>query len=258
MTRHSFIAALLGAAALSACDKDAVQEIGGPAPAARIRFFHFGVGAPSSGVNFYVDNTKATGTSSTTGQELATGTAYGGVGSGGFYAGISPGQHQISARIPSTAATDPNLAISTLTTTIDNGKTYSFYLSGTYNATTKTVDSFIVEDPIPSEIDFQAATVRFVNAISNSSPMTLYAKATTPDSTVYAIGGDVAYKAAGTFTKIPGGSYNLYTRTAGSTTNVIVRNGVAFTPGRVYTIAARGTIGATGTPVPFLDNTANR
>ena len=256
MTRYACIAALLGAAALSACDKTAVQDIAGPTQNTRIRFFHFGVGAPS--VNFYADNTKMTAVSSTSGQELATGTAYGGVGSGGFYSAVSPGQHQLSGRIPSTATADKDLAISTLTTTLDNGKWYSYYLSGTYNTTSKTVDSFIVEDPVPAEIDFAAVTVRFVNAISNSSPMTLYAKATTPDSTVYTIGGNVAYKGAGVFTKIPGGSYNLYTRTAGSTTNVITRNGVAFTPGRVYTIGARGTIGATGTPAPFLDNTANR
>ncbi len=258
MNRYRFIAVLFGVAVLSACDDDAVQDIAGPTPGASIRFFHFGVGAPAAGVNFFVDNAKMTGVSSTTGQELATGTTYGGVGLGGFYSGIAPGQHQIAARIPSTATADPNLAISTLSTTLENGKLYSYYVSGTYNATTKTADSFIVEDPVPTAIDFQAATVRFVNAIANSSPMTLYAKATTADSTVYTIGGDVAYKGAGTFTKIPGGSYNLYTRTAGSTTNVIIRNGVAFTPGRVYTIGARGTIGATGTPAPFLDNTANR
>ena len=59
MNRHTSLAALLCAGLLSACGKDAVQEvITAPLPAARIRFFNFGVNAP--GVNFYADATKMT------------------------------------------------------------------------------------------------------------------------------------------------------------------------------------------------------
>src|SRR5439155_7466238 len=109
-------------------------------------------------------------------------------------------------------------------------------------------------------IDFSASSVRFVNAISNSSPMTLYAKNTTTGVEV-AVGSVVAYKAAGAFTPLPGAVYDLSTRVAGSATNVITRTGVSFSAGRVYTVGARGDITVTSTTAtnrPILDNTANR
>jgi hypothetical protein len=60
-----------------------------------------------------------------------------------------------------------------------DGKYYSFFLSGPYNTATKKSDFFILEDAAPGALDYAFAYVRFVNAISNSSPMTLYAKNTT-------------------------------------------------------------------------------
>ena len=53
----------------------------------------------------------------------------------------------------------------------------------------------------------------------------------------------------------------LSTRYTGSSTNAIVRAGVSFVAGKVYTISARGDITVTSTTAtnrPFLDNTANR
>ena len=88
--------------------------------------------------------------------------------------------------------------------------------------------------------------------------MTLYARATTADSTVFTIGSPVAYKSAGAWTTIPTGSYDLYTRYVGSTTNVILRTAVGFSGVRVYTVTARGDITSTAAArVPTLDNTAN-
>lgn len=243
---------LLCAAALSTgCDKNAVQDISGPpSGSARIVFFNFGVGSP--GVNFYVNDTKATAILSATGNESTVGVNYGGVAAGGLYSAIAPGQSTLSGRIA--AATDKDLAISSLPVTIADGKSYSFYQSGVYNATTKTVDSFIVEDPIPP-MDWSVAYVRFVNAIFNADPMTLYAAHQTLGQEG-AIGGAVAYKAAGAYVAVPGGVYNLSTRYDGSATNVITRTAVSFLPGRVYTIGARGNI--TVATTILLDNTANR
>jgi hypothetical protein len=238
-----------------------VRDISGPPPAAsRIRFFNFGVNAP--GVNFYANETKMTAiTNSTPGVESTTGVAYGGVGAGGAYEAIAPGSYTLTGKIA--AATDKDLAISPLTTTIEDGKYYSYYMSGIYNTTTKTVESFVVEDPVVAPTDFTIATVRFVHAISNANPMTLYAK-NTVTTTENAVGAEVTYKGAGAFTAIPAGVYDLSTRYTGSATNVITRPGVSFVGGRVYTITARGDItvapstacGATNRTC--LDNTANR
>ncbi|MGQ0713182.1 MAG: DUF4397 domain-containing protein [Gemmatimonadaceae bacterium] len=257
MIRYRALALLLCAAAtLSSCEENAVQEIAGPAPGARILFFNFGVNAP--GVNFYADETKMTAINSTTGNESTNGVAYGAVGSGGFYGAIAPGQHDFTGRIA--AATDKDLPISSVVTTLEDGKHYSFYQSGFYNSTTKTVDAFVVEDPFIANIDFSAAYVRFVNAISNAEPMTLFATHQTTDVET-AVGGEVAYKGAGAFTAIPGGVYDLATRYANSTSNAIRRTGVSFLAGRVYTITSRGNITVVSTSAitrPFLDNTANR
>lgn len=260
MNRLSSIAALLFAGLLSSCGKEAVPDLTGPFSNSRIRFFNFGVGAP--GVNFYANSTKMTAISSTTpGTESTNGVAYGGVGAGGAYSAIAPGQYTVTGKIA--AATDKDLAIATQPTTLADGKFYSFYMSGIYDATAKTVDAFVVEDPFVEPTDFSLATVRFVNAISNANPMTLYAKSTTTGMEV-AVGAEMAYKGAGAFTALPAGVYDLSTRYAGLTTNALTRPGVSFVGGRVYTITARGditvapstTCGATNKTC--LDNTANR
>lgn len=256
MNRYLSIAGLVAAAALSACDyeKNAVQEIAGPVPASRIKFFNFGVNTP--GVNFYANTTKMTAISSATGAESTNGVAQGGVGAGGFYTGIAPGTYTLAGKIAAT--TDKDLAISSVSANIETGKAYSYYISGIYNTTAKSADAFIVEDPIPAQ-NYDVAYVRFVNAISNSQPMVLSVRNQTT-STVTAIGAAVAYKGAGAFVAIPAGLYDLSTRVTGASTDAITRTGVTFVDGRVYTIASRGDITVTGTTSanrPQLDNTAN-
>ncbi len=256
MKKYFSLAVLLCASVLSGCDyeKNAVQDITGTVPASRIKFFNFSVGSP--GVNFYLNSQKMTAVQSTTGVESTTGTVYGGAGNGGgsMYSAIDPGTYTVTGRIAAT--TDKDLAVATLQTTIADAKYYSYYMSGTYNTATKTTESFIVEDPIPA-VDLTIAYVRFVNASANASAMQLFAKNTLTGVEI-PIGAAVAYKSGSAFTAIPNGVYDLSTRTAGSSTNIITRAAVSFSAGRVYTIGARGTIGGTGTAVPALDNTVNR
>jgi hypothetical protein len=259
------LAVLLCVAALAACEKNAVQDLTGPLPSARIKFYNFGVGAPA--VNFYANETKMTAAiltdanrdlCTTTGNESATGVNYGGVGSGGYYAAIVPGQYALAGKIA--AAADKGLSISNLSAGLENGKLYSFYQSGFYDTGAKAVDAFVVEDPLPTEFDYSVAYVRFVHAISNANAMTLYATTTTTGEE-QPVGGAVSYRGAGAFTALTPGVYNLGTRYAGSATNAISRTSVSFSAGRVYTIGARGDItiiSTTATNRPFLDNTANR
>ncbi|MBX6363737.1 MAG: DUF4397 domain-containing protein [Gemmatimonadetes bacterium] len=256
ITRRSTLL-LLCAVALAACDKNGVQDITeAPQGGAAIKFYNLAVGAPS--VNFYAGDKKMTAISSGTGVESTSGTAYGSAAAGDHYTDLAPGQYTLSARI--TAETDHGLAIASVPVTIDAGQHYSFYLSGFYDPTTKTVDAFVVSDPIPENFDYDHAYIRFVNAISNSTPMTLYARSQDTGAEV-AIGGDVAYKSAGAFTAIPPGVYTLSTRTAGSSTDAITRSATAFGAGGVYTISARGdmTVTSSSAPTrPILDSFRNR
>lgn len=251
MTNLRTLALALCAAALSSCGDAAVQSISAPIAGSRIKFFNFGVGAPS--VNFYANTTKVTAISSATGAESVLGVAYGSVGSGGLYATLAPGPYTFTGKIA--AATDKDLAVATVAATLADGKAYSFYISGIYDATAKSVEAFVLEDAFPATIDWTQAYVRFVNAVSNSNPMTLYAKSTTTlaESPVGAI---VAYKGGGAFVAIPGAVYDLGARESGATTNKMSRTAVSFVAGRVYTITARGNILTTSTQL--LDNTTNR
>lgn len=268
MNRHT-PAALLLAITLAGCsgyEKNAVQSITGPLPGAFIRFANFSVSAP--GVNFYANETKMTAVATSacspaptvpnpactgTGVEATTGTAAGSfaTSSVGLYSTIAPGSYTVSGRIA--AATDKDLQISKVTTTIEQGKYYTYYQSGIYDATGKTTDAFIIEDPIPATFDYTQAVVRLVNTVSSSQPVILYAK-NQATGTEVAVGGTIAYKGAGAFVALPAGTYDLSTRLPGSATSTIARTGVTFASGRVYTVTARA---ATATTFA-LDNTTNR
>jgi len=253
------LAILLGVVVMTACDKDAVQisSITAPVTGAKVKFFNFGLNAPQ--VNFYNSNTKVTAISSSTGTESTVGVAYGAVAAGGFYVAIPPGAATFTGRIA--AAVDKDVPIASVPATLADGKSYSVYLSGFYNTTTKQVEGFVVEDAVPATIDYNVALIRFVNASPNATPMQLSVLSSTATAET-AIGAATAYKAGGTFVGVPTGSYTLTVRTAGTTAPAVTRTGVSFIAGRVYTITLRGdmTLPSTGTATnrPFLDNTLNR
>ena len=278
MHRLRCTVALLAAAALAACGEDGIQELAAPAPVARVKFFNFGVNTP--GVNFYANDTKVTAVSSTSirplpappadslcqsvGVETATGVAQGGAASGGFYVGLAPAQYTLTARISATV--DRNLPIASVPLTVAEGKSYSYFVSGIYNTTTKRADAFVLEDDYPAAPAVDTVYVRFVNAIPNAGPLTLFFRnpvtlAEGPVATA------VAYRAGSAFVALPlsstaVGSVDLVVRSPGSTAVAITRTGISISPQRVYTITARGdfTVSATGTSAnrPQLDLTANR
>jgi len=246
----------------TSCDKNAVQEIDAPlVGGAQIKFFNFGVSSPS--VNFYANDVKMSATASTTGAESANGVAYGAVFPSTTYSLIQAGSYTFKGTTSATAATDPNTTVATLAATIEDGKFYSLYTSGLFDAATKTTDAFIVEDKLPAA-DNTAPYVRFVNGIFNAaSAMDLIAKNTATGSETV-VASAVAYKSASEFAKLPEGIYELFARYPGDSANTITRNGtsvVSFVSGKVYTISSRGDITVTSTSAanrPFLDNTANR
>jgi len=258
MIRLRSAAVLLSAALVASCgDKQGAQDILGALPGARVKFFNFGVNAP--GVNFYANDQKMTAITSATGTESTVGTAYSGVGAGGFYTAINPGQYTLTSRIA--AATDKDLAIASASATLAEGKSYSYYLSGFYDAAAKKADAFVIEDDFPATIDYTSVYVRFVNASSNAQPMALVIRNPT-DRAILAATTVTAYKAGSPFVKLTGGGVaDLETASAGATTPTVTRTAVSLVQGRVYTVTLRGDMTVTGTTAtnrPFLDLTANR
>jgi uncharacterized protein DUF4397 len=262
VTTHRHIAALvLGAAAIAACGTTAQTDITAPAPSAKVLFLNEGLNSP--GVNFFADSTKLTAISSATGLQTPVGTTYSQVAAGGYYTGLAAGAHTLSGRLSDTTAANHNVVISSVSTTLADGKWYSYYQSGLYDATGKKVDAFVVEDPIPTTIDYTVANVRFVNAIYNANPGTL--TVTNADTSVHptpppaVIGGAVAYKTAGAYVAVPAGSYSLSVAGLGATP--LTHAAVALAGGRYYTITARGDMtvtSSTATNRPTLDNQPNR
>jgi hypothetical protein len=268
MNRYQSVAVLLGAALLASCGDTGLQDITGPAPSARVKFHNF---SPSSvGVNFYANDAKVTAVASsacanpttaadstactTTGKESTIGTKYGQVATGGLYDGIVPGQYTLAAKIA--AASD---VVSSVSQTIADGQYYSFFMSGPYDATTKTADAFVVEDPSPAGVgvDFSVGYVRLVNAVSNGTDaLTLYVTNTDSTKLVSAIGSPVAYKAAGTFEKLAPGTYTIAVRYPGSSSNVISRTStVSVVGGHAYTVTAYGSTATSSTlGLDFTEN----
>jgi len=147
--------------------------------------------------------------------------------------------------------------VSTASQTIADGKYYSFFMSGPYDATTSTADAFVVEDPIPGSADDSVGYVRLVNAVSNGTDaLTLYVTNTDTTKLVSTIGSPVAYKTAGTFEKLARGSYTLAVRYPGSSSNVISRtSAVSVGSGHVYTVTAYGSTATSSTlGLDFTEN----
>lgn len=258
MMKLRSVAALMGIVAFASCEKNAVQDITGVVPQAKIRFANFALNAPQ--VNFFQNDQKLTAVLTAAGTESPVGVAYSAFASGALYTGVTPGTYEFSSKISDT--TIKNVTVAKASQAVEAGKTYTFYLSGLYNTTTRTAEAFIVEDPYITTFDYTKTYVRFVNAIYNTQPLTLYgANTSIVGSAEVPIGGAVAYKGAGAFVALPCGVYDLNARLTGSTVNTINRTAVSFNCGRIYTITARGDItvvSTTATNRPFLDNTANR
>jgi|GEM_PF-293870 hypothetical protein len=270
-------ALLAGAAVLgAACGPEGPQSITEAAPASAVKFFNFGVNAPS--VNFYANDIKITAANATSctplpappadstcrsrGVESTNGTAFGSGAAGGFYVGLAPGQYTFTGRV--TAATDNGLAIATVPLALAEGRNYSVYLTGFYNTAAKQSDAFVVEDPIPTALSGDSTYLRFVHAIPNAGPLVLFARTQTTPVVEFPVGAAVAYKGAGNFVAVPfrgSGQLDFVVRAAGSNATVASVTGVAIIGARVYTVAARGDATVTSTTAatrPQLTTTANR
>lgn len=263
MTRIRALAALLSAVALAACEKNAVQEITSPVSGAFVRFQNYGVSTP--GVNFYANEQKVTAISTagctpptnpqctTTGIESTTGVVYGTSANGGNYAMLPAGQYTLSSRIAAT--TDNGRAVSSVSIPLADGKFYSYFVSGIYNATAKTTDAFVVEDDLPTSFDYSKAYIRFVNASANAATIsaTTTLQGTTTATTIAA---NLAYKSASAFATVTPGLHDITVTYSGISTTFTGQNLIG---GHVLTLTLRGDATSSSTTTGLaLSGTYNR
>jgi hypothetical protein len=264
MSKLRILTALVCASALVACEKNAVQNITQPTSGAFVRFQNYGVNVP--GVNFYANDQKLTAISAVTctpstdprcvagGIESTTGVAYGASANGGLYSMLAPGQYTLTGRIA--AATDNGLAVATMSTTLADGKFYSYILSGIYNATAKQADGFIIEDVLPTTFDYTKATIRIVNASVNAPNIGVSSKLQGTSNAVL-VGQQVKYKSASNFATVDPGLTDL-TVVLDNNPTPFVFTGISLTGGHVFTLTLRGDATVTTTNGLSLTLTANR
>jgi hypothetical protein len=264
MSRIRLFAALVSVAALAACEKNAVQDITKPiAGGAFIRFHNYGVNVP--GVNFYANDQKLTAISNAActpstdprciaaGIEATTGVAYGSSANGANYSMVAPGTYSLTSRIAATV--DNGLSVATTSATLVDGKYYSYILSGIYNATSKTSDSFLIEDVFPTTFDYSKAYIRIVNASVNAPAISVTSKLQS-STAVVPIGASVPYKAASPFITIEPGLTDVTISAVGQPS--VTLTGFNLIGGHVFTLVLRGDATSTTATGLTITGTANR
>lgn len=258
--RYLLSAVLLLSTIILSCDKTDIQTIDSPVKESGIKFYNFSVNSPA--VNYFANDIKVTSAVSTTGAESGTtGLTYGTVyPANGAYATLDRGTYDFKATRPSTAATDKNLVINKLTANVVEGKNYSLYMCGFYNATAKTTDAFILEDVLPP-IDTGFVYVRFLHVSPNANPVDFIMKRKNGPVGELSIVKNIAFKSGSAFVKIPQGVYDLIIRYPNTSVDVYNRADFSVLKSNVYTFNLRGDItvgGTTATNRTFVDAVNNR
>jgi len=261
MKRIKYILFLLLPIFFLGCEKAKVVDRAseGELTGARIRLYNFAINGLT--VNFYSNETKISATLSTTEAEAVAGTNFGGTYPVNQYALAPVGDRNILSITPRNLATNGNVTTSSTPGSFVDGKFYSVFTCGIYDAVNKKSDAFIIEDNFPQELDATGAYIRIVNPCPNSNIKMVLQKTQTVGAvkTVLEeieIGNGIAYKKSSSFVRIPPGAWELLV-TDLVTAKIATRAATSFLKERVYTIALRGNI-VTGTPATFLDNTVNK
>ncbi len=246
---------------IAACKdgKEAVPDITKPITGAKIRLYNFAYNSP--GVNFYANQQKISAVTSANGSEAVGGVAFGGTYPANQYALTPAGQTTFKAQTSSTNLTMPNAVLTTVDKNVEEGKYYSLFTSGVYNATTKTTEGFIVEDIFPKVADTAQANIRIVNSGFNTSTLSMILTLTKVTNGVTRIdtvniASGVPYKSASPYVGFRPGAYAIVVTDLASGKKV-TRAATTFLTDRVYTLALRGNL-ITSVPAPFIDNTVNR
>jgi hypothetical protein len=253
--------------AFAGCKKDNIKQIYNPATGARIKFIHAVPGLPA--IDGYVNNTKITPliTSSVTDNSKTTsiisgilflGTANANQYSGIFpsntdYAVVTPGNNNITIKTatpvpalvsPQTVA--PGATIVNATQQMDDGKYYSVFAEGLPDAP----GGLIIEDKFTQPAASNKVYVRFANMIPNSpTNLDLGVSYTLTGATAAAtptVATNIGFKTVTDWVALDANSvsttgyvFSLY-KTGTQTKVGTSSSSLVFTPGRYYTILAKG------------------
>ena len=265
----NIIIGVIGLLGLVSCgDKDVIikEYTREPGTEAQVRFYNFGISAPS--INFYANGKKVTATQSLTGEMAPTGVSFGGTYPSLGYVEIEPGSNiTISSKTPTTLAIPTNntnnyeqdkQVSSVNVSSLESKKRYSLFIAGYFDKNTHTAESFIISDDLPPS-DTSKVFIRFVNS-GVAEAGTLSIKVSRMEGTTVLtediVDPALAFKTATPFVAFPYGTYK-FTIIPSNATNRIWERTISLNRDRVHTIAVRGDLRNTS-PAPLLDNTQNR
>lgn len=249
-----FIAA--GALLFSACKKgtlveNTVYEKLAPADTkyAYVKILNL---TPSSPVlTYFMDGTKFSAGLSSSGKETA-GYAYNGLYPDLGYASVTPGAHALAGKIVAGASVDGGLEVLTSSVTLEGGKYYTVFTTGTYSTVDKKIASSVVFQDVSPTLDTSKIYVRLAHFYNGTGNLDMVKDAATGTKIV----SSVAYGTVSDWMEIPNPgqgtapSNKLYINKAGTTTPLIAAGTtVGLTKGRAYTIYLRGITGSSSFPL---------
>jgi hypothetical protein len=214
--RYTLIAvALVAALGASGCSEDDDKNPVAPALSASVMTIHASPDAPE--VDLLVDNAIA-----------KTALAY---PANTGYLSVTAGSHNIKVNVTGTSDTVINTDLS-----LTGGMSYSVFA----------VDSVAVISALVLTDDLTApaagkAHVRFVHLSPNAPAVDIALQGGGP-----VVFGNKAFKEYTAFTPLDAGTYDLEVRLAGTTDVVLPLSGITLQAGKIYTVFAKGFVGATG------------
>ena len=212
----SLIALLIAASSvLVGCNNDdGNSNPVAPAASARVMAIHASPDAPA--VDLVVDGAVA-----------GTGLAY---PNNTAYLDLAAGTHNVKVNVAGTSTTviDANLPLA-------GGVNYSVFAVDSVSA----ISALVLTDDLATPASGKAH-VRFVH-LSPNAPAVDVAVASGP-----VLFANKSFKDYSAFTPVDAGTYNLEVRLAGTSTVVLPLAGVSLQAGKIYTVFAKGFVGAAG------------
>jgi hypothetical protein len=250
----------------AACDKNELSQISTPASGAKIKLIHAAPGLPA--IDGFVNNVKITPLISTSVTDngrsttILSGTVFANIVDVNQYKGVFPVSNDYSLFAagnstvklvtstpnpalvsPQTAA--PGITVASVTQNFDEGKSYSYFVAGLPGAVT----GILTEDKFAMTPAANKVFIRFANMIPNAAgALDLNANYTLTGGTATKVLpiSNVAFGKVSDYVAIDANtvsstSYTFQVSINGTTTNVgAVSSAYIFTPGRYYTLLAKG------------------
>lgn len=254
--------AILG---LASCHKNEITQFSTPSSGAKLKLIHAVPGLPA--VDGYVNNTKITPVISTTVTDntrsttILTGTSFSSVANTNQYTGVFPVNNDYAVVTPGNATIKlvtstpapalvsaqtaaPGTTVVSVTQNLETGKNYSVFAGGFSDAPV----GVVVEDKFTQPAASDKVYVRFANFIPNGGNLDLgvtytltgaAASSATPVT-------NVASQSVSDWVALPANtisttSYTFQGYKTGTTTKLgSASSALVFTPGRYYTIIAKG------------------